>query len=104
MKKPVKLILVTANHHPLHETWIKLASEISKKVKLKLEIKEEDYILLSQYGDKDEFGMPWLPQLLVQYEGGETRVVISQLPLDKDLKPDLNKAFQLVLEKLERGA
>ncbi len=100
MAKPVKLILVTAKDHPQHKLWIRLLDEVAKETGLEKEVKIEDYLLLTEHGDTDELGMPWLPQLLVQLDNGEIKVLISRLPLNKALQPDVEQAKKIVLEKL----
>ena len=100
MPKPVKLILVTADHHPQHKLWIQLIEDLSKSVGLEKEIREEDYMLLTEYGDTDDLGMPWLPQLLVQLDDGTIKVLLSRLPLGKDLKPNVEEAKRIVLSRL----
>lgn len=100
MPKPVKLILVTADHHPQHKLWIQLVEDVARNTDLEKEVREEDYMLLTEYGDTDDLGMPWLPQLLVQLDDGSIKVLLSRLPLGKDLKPDVEEAKRIVLGKL----
>ncbi|ALL01099.1 hypothetical protein Pyrde_1051 [Pyrodictium delaneyi] len=100
MAKPVKLILVTADHHPQHKLWLQLVDEVAKETGLSKEVRIEDYVLLTEYGDTDDLGMPWLPQLLVQLDDNSVKVLISRLPLDKNLKPDVEEAKQIVMSKL----
>ena len=101
MAKPVKLILVTAKDHPHHKLWTKLLEELAKETGLETETRIEDYLLLTEHGDTDDLGMPWLPQILVQLDNGEIRVLLSRLPLNEALQPDLGLAKKAALEKLK---
>ncbi|AEM39576.1 hypothetical protein Pyrfu_1721 [Pyrolobus fumarii 1A] len=102
MSKPQKLVLVTAEHHPLHKQWVKLAEELAKEKGLELEIRMEDYVLLNECGEQDEFGMAWLPQLLVMLDDGSCKLVLSKIPLDNTLQPDLESAKKQALERLSQ--
>lgn len=106
MAKPKKLILVTATHHPLHELWMKLSDEVSKILNIEKEIRYEDYVLLTEHGDTDDLGMPWLPQLLIELDDGTIKLLLSKMPLNKALQPDYDKAKEEILNKikeLEKG-
>ncbi len=97
------MVLVTAKHLPQHRYFEKLAKELSSKLGVDLEIREEDYEFLSNYGQKDEFGMAWAPQLFVVLEDGSVKIVLSQLPIDATtLKIDLEKAKAEALENLKK--
>ncbi|MCC6047051.1 MAG: hypothetical protein LM571_02560 [Desulfurococcaceae archaeon] len=82
MAKLSRLILVTADHHPLHKYFKEIAEELSKKYGVPLEVRMEDYLFLIQYGDTDEFGMAWVPQLLAQLDTGEIVKVLTKPVLD----------------------
>ncbi|RLG84166.1 MAG: hypothetical protein DRO40_02060 [Thermoprotei archaeon] len=101
MPKVKKLILVTATHHPLHSLWVKLVDEIANELGIDKEIKYEDYVLLTEYGDTDEFGMAWLPQLLAQLDDGSIKLVLSQMPLNEALQPDYEKAKEQIIAKIK---
>lgn len=95
-----KLILVSAVHMPQHKLFKKLAEELSKELKIELEIREEDYIFVNNYGEKDEFGMSWLPQLFAVING-EVKPILTRFPInEKTLELDYDKAVQEVKEKL----
>ena len=99
--KVKKVIIVTAEHHPYHKLWLKLAEELSKILNTPLEVKVEDYVYLVDYGDKDEFGMSWLPQILVELEDNSVHWLLSRLPLTDALQPDEEKAINEMIEKLK---
>jgi hypothetical protein len=101
MAKVVKLILVTAKDHPQHKLWVKLLDKLAEELGVEKEIKIEDYLLLTEHGDTDELGMPWLPQLLAQLDNGEIKVVLSRMPLNKALQPDIELGLQEARKKIE---
>ncbi|MCD6488635.1 MAG: hypothetical protein J7K21_05365 [Desulfurococcales archaeon] len=101
MVKAKKIILVTAPHHPLHSLWSKLVDEISNELGLEKDVRVEDYVLLTEYGDTDEYGMSWIPQLLVELEDGSIKLVLSRMPLNEALQPDYNRAKELVINKIK---
>ncbi len=101
MVKPKKLILVTATHHPLHSLWSKLVDDIASATGLEKEIRHEDYILLTEYGETDEYGMAWLPQLLIEFDDGSIKLLLSRMPLNEALEPDYEKAREIVLSKIK---
>jgi hypothetical protein len=95
-----RLILVTAKHHPSDKFFKEVLEEVSIKLGVQKEIKEEDYIFANTYGEKDEFGFAWLPQLFAEYEDGTIKPLITQIPLDKNLSPDKEAAIREVLSKV----
>lgn len=98
--KASKVVIVTADYHPYHKLWLSLAEKLSGILKVPLEVKIEDYVYLVEHGDKDEFGMSWLPQILVELENGEVHWLLSRLPLNERLQPDESKAVEEMLTKL----
>ncbi|AFK50849.1 hypothetical protein TCELL_0424 [Thermogladius calderae 1633] len=94
-----KVVLVTAEHHPYHKLWVKLAERLSKDLNTSLDVKIEDYVYINEYGDKDEYGMAWLPQILAEYDDGTVKVLLSQLPLNQALQPDEEKAIEIMKSK-----
>lgn len=99
--KVKKIVIVTAEHHPYHKLWLKLADKLSKILNAPLDVKNEDYVYLVEHGDKDEFGMSWLPQILVELEDNTIHWLLSKLPLNETLQPDEDKAISEMLEKLK---
>jgi hypothetical protein len=100
MEQVRKLILVTAEHHPLHRVWVNVAEQVAAELDAELEIREEDYVFLNMYGDKDEYGMAWLPQLFAEMSDGSIILLLSKMPLTADHKPDTNRAVTEALAKL----
>lgn len=102
-----RLILVTADHHPLHKYFKEIAEELSKKYGVPLEVRVEDYLFLIQYGDTDEFGMAWVPQLLAQLDTGEIVKVLTKPVLDSmgniSKENDLRESTQNIEKALGSG-
>lgn len=103
MAKVKKLILVTATHHPLHKIFNNLLEDLAEKLGVEKEVKIEDYVFLIKYGETDEFGMAGTPQLLVELDDGKIVPVLTQksMPLTGALKPDIDKAREIVLKKID---
>lgn len=96
-----KLVLVTATHMPQHKYFKKLAEDLSKELGIELEVREEDYVFVNTYGEKDEFGMSWLPQLFA-IVNGNIIPVLTKFPInEKTLDYDYEKAVREVKEKLK---
>jgi|UniRef100_A0A7J2U1F2 hypothetical protein len=95
-----KLILVTAKHLPQHKYFENLAKQLSKELNTPLDIVEEDYVFVNTYGEKDEFGMAWLPQLFAQIDD-EIKPILTRLPInEKTLDVDIEKAREIALKIL----
>lgn len=96
-----KLILVTAGYLPQHRHFKKLAEDLSKELNVELEIKEEDYEFVNTYGEKDEFGMAWLPQLFALINGNVVPI-LTRFPInEKTLDYDYEKARKEISERLK---
>ena len=101
MTKVRKIILVTAAHLPQHRYFRRIAYELSKKLGVPQEVRQEDYVFLSEYGKKDDFGMAWAPQLFAELDDGRIVVVLSELPIDpKTLKIDAEEGLRKAIETL----
>ncbi len=102
MAKPVKVVLVSSTSHPLHKKFKKLSEEVAEKLGVELEVKMEDYAYLSEHGELDDLGMPWLPQLLVELDNGEVKPILTKMPISaKTLQPDLDEARRIIEGKLK---
>ncbi len=99
MTKPVKIILVTAEHHPYHKMWMRIAEKVAKKLEATLEVRKEDYLFVVEHGETDEYGMAGLPQIIAQYPDGTYKPLLSQLPLNEKYKPDEDKAVEEAVKK-----
>ena len=101
MPKPQKLILDTAEHHPHHKQWMKMAKEVAETLGIELEVKKEDYEFAIQHGVTDELGMAGLPQIMVELEDGKIVPLLHEIPLDEKFQPDFEKGKQVILQKIE---
>jgi len=95
------LILVTSSSHPLNRVFTELTEELAKELGVQSELKEEDYAFLADHGEKDEFGMPWLPQLLMETDDGKVSPILTQMPFDNSLKPDKAMGKEEALRKIK---
>ena len=101
MARIVKVILDAADFHPLHKDWVRLAETLARELGVELEIRNEDYLYAIQYGETDELGMAWLPQLFVQLEDGSVRLVLSRYPFDpKTVKPSEELALKEARDRI----
>lgn len=100
MSKLRKLILVTADHHPLHKYFMMLTDRVASELKVDKEVKYEDYLFLIEHGETDELGMAWLPQLLAELDDGRIVLLLSRAPFDTQLKPDLEKGYDEIMNKI----
>lgn len=95
-----KLILVTATHMPQHKHFKKLAEELAKELGVEIEVKEEDYEFVNTYGEKDEFGLSWVPQLFAVVNGNVVPI-LTKFPInEKTLDYDYEKAKKEAKERL----
>jgi len=102
MGKIVKLVLDTAEFHPLHKAWVKLAEKLAKEYGVELEIKKEDYMYAIEHGQTDDLGMAALPQLFAELEDGTIKLVLGQYPFDpKTTKPDEAMAYNEAKKRIE---
>ncbi|MEB3764833.1 MAG: hypothetical protein GSR77_01515 [Desulfurococcales archaeon] len=102
MGKIVKIVLDTAEFHPLHNAWKKLAQKLAEELGVELEIKKEDYMYAINHGLTDDLGMAALPQLFAELEDGTVKLVLGQYPFDpKTTKPDEEQAYQQAKKAIE---
>lgn len=95
MGKVRRLVLDTAEFHPLHKDWLRLAERLSEELGVDLEVKKEDYLYAIQYGLTDELGMAALPQLFAELEDGSVKLVLGVYPFDPaTTKPDEGMAYE----------
>lgn len=99
--KPVKIILVSGEHHPLHKLVDNLCRELAEELGLEYELKLEDYVFLNEYGVKDEFGFAGIPQIFASYDNGEVKVLLNEFPLDESYRVDVEKSKEVIKEKLK---
>lgn len=95
-----KIVLVSAEHHPHHVKWLRLAEEVAKESGAHFEYRPEDYLYAIEHGRTDEFGMAGLPQLFAETEEGRVHLLLWEVPLNERLEPDFEEAKRIVLRRL----
>lgn len=102
MVVPKKLIVVTASYDPLRKRILRIVNRVASQKNLEVEIKEEDWIFLTEYGEKDELGGASIPQVFIEYEDGSIRHVLTRIPLNEIGKPDNEAALDIILSALKK--
>ena len=102
MAKIKKIILDTAEFHPLHKAWLNLARRLAEELGVELEVKKEDYLFAIEHGQTDDLGMASLPQLFAELEDGRIVLIMAEYPFDpKTTKPDKNMAYEQAKKRIE---
>lgn len=102
MGKIAKLVLDTAEFHPLHKAWMSLAKKLSEELGVELEVKKEDYMYAIEHGQTDDLGMAALPQLFAELEDGTVKLVLGSYPFDPaTTKPDEEQAYKEAKKAIE---
>ena len=97
-----KIILDTAEFHPLHKAWLNLAKRLAEELGVELEVKKEDYLYAIEHGQTDDLGMASLPQLFAELEDGSVVLIMAEYPFDpKTTKPDKELAYKEAKKKIE---
>ncbi len=101
MTKVVRVILDTASYQPQHRFFLEISNWLSKTLNVELKVIEEDYVFANQYGDKDDFGFAWLPQLFVELEDGSIIPVLTKPPFNPNtLELDQEASKREIISKL----
>ncbi|MDT7885997.1 MAG: hypothetical protein RQ968_01320 [Thermoproteota archaeon] len=93
-----KLIAVIAEWEAASKYVKKIVEEVSKKLNINLEIKNEDWDFLATYGQKDEYGGVEVPQIFIEDDKGNIKFIMGRVPLDEEGKPDLEKGKKILEE------
>lgn len=97
-----KIILDTAEFHPLHKAWLNLAKRLAEELGVELEVKKEDYLYAIEHGQTDDLGMASLPQLFAELEDGSVILIMAEYPFDpKTTKPDKELAYKEAKKRIE---
>ncbi|AKG38006.1 MAG: hypothetical protein ACPLRJ_07350 [Infirmifilum uzonense] len=99
MPKPVKIIFVGASWADFNKELKSISQEVAKSKGLEFEEKQEDYVFLTKYGEKDEFGGADIPQVFVVYDNGKIKHVLTKVPI-VGTKPDFEAARRKIEEAL----
>ncbi len=103
MAKLDRLILVTADHHPLHKYFKELSEELGRRYGVPVEVRVEDYLFLIEHGDTDEYGMAWLPQLLARLDTGKIVRVLTKPVLDSLGNISKENDLRTSIENIEKA-
>jgi len=104
MTKVQRVILDTATYQPQHKFFLEIARWLSGLLEVELKVIEEDYVFANQYGDKDDFGFAWLPQLFVELEGGSVVPVLTKPPFNpQTLELDQELSKKEVISRLREN-
>lgn len=95
-----KLVLVTTDWAPFSDKIAKICEEEAAKAGVSFEIRKDDWVYLTRYGEVDELGGADVPQVFVETET-QVKHVLTRTPLDEHGKPDFEKARRLVQLALE---
>lgn len=101
--KVEQIIVVTADWEKGSQYSVKVAEAVSTATKIPLEVKKEDYDLLINHGEKDEFGGVDIPQTFLKLEDGAMKHVMTRLPLNEKGMPDLEKGIQTLNEAVTKA-
>jgi len=98
-----KLVLVTSRTLPLNRHFRKIAWRLSRELGKELEVREEDYEFLSKYGEKDDFGMTWLPQLFAALSDGSIVKVLTEPNLTPQGTLDEELDYKIALKNIKKA-
>ncbi|UNQ74251.1 hypothetical protein [Infirmifilum sp. NZ] len=97
MGKPVKIVFVGASWASFNDKLKKICQEIAASRGLEFEEREEDYVFLTKYGEKDELGGADIPQVFVVYDDGQVRHILTKVPVI-GTQPDFEAARKKIEE------
>ncbi len=94
------IIAVTADWEKRSQYALQVCEAVSKATNIPLEVRKEDYDLLINYGEKDEFGGVDIPQIFLKLEGGVIKHVMTKMPDNEKGMPDIEKGIKLLTESI----
>lgn len=97
------IIVVTADWEKGSQYAVQVCEAVSKAANVPLEVKKEDYDLLTSKGEKDEFGGVDIPQIFLRLEGGEIKHVMTRIPLNEKGMPDIEKAIRSLTDIISKA-
>ncbi len=95
-----KIIAVIAEWETSSKYVKKLVEEISKETNVELEIRQEDWEFLVNYGKKDEYGGVEVPQVFLVDDKGDIKYVMGRVPLDENGNLDIEKGKKILKEAI----
>jgi hypothetical protein len=97
--KPVKIILVGAPWAAFNDKLKKICQEVASEKGLEFEERNEDYLFLMKYGEKDELGGADIPQVFIQLDDGTVKHILTKVPV-AGAQPDFEEARRRILEAI----
>jgi hypothetical protein len=101
--KVEQIVVVTADWEKGSQYAVKIAEAVSLATKIPFEIKKEDYDLLLNHGEKDEFGGVDIPQTFLKLEGGVIKHIMTRVPSNEKGMPDIEKGIKTLNEAIEKA-
>lgn len=102
MSEPEKIIFVGASWASFNDKLKKICQEIAQQKGIGFEEREEDYVFLTRYGEKDELGGADIPQVFIAYKDGRIRHILTKVPV-AGTQPDFEAARRKIEEALEQS-
>ncbi|MEM0320997.1 MAG: hypothetical protein QW613_01190 [Thermoprotei archaeon] len=96
---PKKIVLVTADWDNARKYVEPVCKGVAAELGVELEIRNEDYGFLVEYGEKDDFGGVEIPQVFV-VDGQKVIHVFTRIPLTAEGKPDIKSATEMLKKAL----
>lgn len=96
------IIVVTADWEKGSQYALRVCEAVSKSTNIPVEIKKEDYDLLINYGEKDEFGGVDIPQTFLKLEGGSIKHVMTRVPDNDKGMPDIEQGIKKLTEEISK--
>jgi hypothetical protein len=92
------IVIVTADWERGSHYAVAICDAVAKSKNIPVEVKKEDYDLLINYGEKDEFGGVDIPQVFLKLEGGAMKHVMTRTPVNEKGMPDIEKGIKMLTE------
>ncbi|RLF05641.1 MAG: hypothetical protein DRK00_03830 [Thermoprotei archaeon] len=94
-----KLVLVTTDWAPFSGKLARICEEEAIKAGAEFEVRKDDWVYLTKYGEVDELGGADVPQVFVEEEG-VVKHVLTRVPIDEKGKPNFEEARRRIAEAL----
>jgi hypothetical protein len=96
------IIVVTADWEKGSVYALRVCEAVSKSTNIPVEIKKEDYDLLINFGEKDEFGGVDIPQIFLKLEGGSMKHIMTRTPDNDKGMPDIEQGIKRLEEAISK--
>ena len=102
MSKVKSIIMVVADWEEASGLIKKICEKVSQETKVPVEERREDWGFLVAYGEKDEYGGTSIPQVLLRYEDGSIKHILTGILLTPKGKPDVEGIMARLKEYIEK--